>query len=215
MFIFPVLVVQNHLKSLSNKLDIGLNSLHRISPTTIKPIRTNAEPFIVNPSQIRHSGEHIVAIVISIISDARNVLMPIFQLFYGIVVQWPQTVTGYLESHNVASVLVASHFSGEEEHVGAIAVLIVKAHYLLHFMVAVIIIRMSKSKQRSMLLVQLAVSRLKLHHTVDIGCGSAFACVMPDSCHETVVRDYCMVNLGRVRLTIALIETCIGRLVQT
>lgn len=66
-----------------------------------------------------------------------------------------------------------------------------------------------------MLLVQLAVSRLKLHHTVDIGCGSAFACVIPDGCYETVVRDYCMVSLGRVRLTIALIETCIGRLVQT
>ena len=136
-------------------------------------------------------------------------------LFYGIVVQSSQTVTGYLESHNVVSVLVASHFSREEEHVGAIAVFIVKAHYLLHFMVAVIIIRMGKSKQRSMLLVQLAVSRLKLHHTIYIGCGSAFACVMPDGCHETVVRDYCMVNLGRVRLTIALFETCIGRLVQT
>lgn len=157
MFIFPVLVGQNHLKSLSNKLDIGLNSLHRISPTTIKPIRTNAEPLIVNPSQTRYSGEHIAAMVISIISDARNVLMPIFQLFYGIVVQWSQTVTGYLESHNVASVLVASYFSGEEEHVGAIAVLIVKAHYLLHFMVAVIIIRMGKLQQRSMLLVQLAI----------------------------------------------------------
>ena len=110
-------VGQNHLKSLSNKLDIGLNSLHRISPTTIKPIRTNAEPSIVNPSQTRYSGEHITAMVISIISDARNVLMPIFQLFYGIVVQWSQTVTGYLESHNVASVLVASHFSREEEHI--------------------------------------------------------------------------------------------------
>ena len=215
MFIFPARVGQNHLKSLSNKFDIGLNSLHRISPTTIKPIRTNAEPLIVNPSQTRYSGEHITAMVISIISDAKNVLMPIFQLFYGIVVQWSQTVTGYLESHNVASVLVASYFSREEEHVGAFAVFIVKTYNLLHFMVAVIIIRMSKSKQRTMLLVQLAVSRLKLHHTVDIGCGSAFACVMPDSCHETVVRDYCMVNLGRVRLTIALIETCIGRLVQT
>ena len=123
-------------------------------------------------------------------------------LFYGIVVQWSQTVTGYLESHNVVSVLVASHLSGEEEHVGAIAVLIVKAHYLLHFMVAVIIIRMGKLQQRSML-------------TIYIGCGSAFASVMPDGCHETVVRDDCMVNLGRVRLTIALIETCIGRVVQT
>ena len=109
MFIFPALVGQNHLKSLSNKLDIGLNSLHRISPTTIKPIRTNAEPSIVNPSQTRYSGEHIAAMVISIISDARNVLMPIFQLFYGIVVQWSQTVTGYLESYDVVSILVASH----------------------------------------------------------------------------------------------------------
>ena len=113
------------------------------------------------------------------------------------------------------SVLVASYFSGEEEHVGAIAVFIVKAHYLLHFMVAVIIIRVSKSKQRAMLFVLLAVCGFELHHTVDIGCGSAFACVMPDGCHETVVRDYCVVSLGRVRLTIALIETCIGRLVQT
>ena len=151
--------------------------------------------------------------VIIIISDARNVLMLLFQLFYGIVVQWSQTVTSYLESHNIASVLVASYFSREEEYIGAIAVFIVKTYNLLHFMVAVIIIRMSKSKQRTMLLVQLAVSRLKLHHTVDIGCGSAFACIMPDSCHETVVRDYCVVSLGRVRLTIALIETCIGRLV--
>ncbi len=157
MFIFPVLVGQNHLKSLSNKLDIGLNSLHRISPTTIKPIRTNADPLIVNPSQTRYSGEHIAAMVISIISDARNVLMPIFQLFYGIVVQWSQTVTDYLESHNVASVLVASYFSREEEHVGAIAVFIVKTYNLLHFMVAVIIIRMGKSQQRSMLLVQFAI----------------------------------------------------------
>ena len=111
MFIFPVLIGQNHLKSLSNKLDIGLNSLHRISPTTIKPIRTNAEPSIVHPSQTRYSGEHIAAMVISIISDARNVLMPIFQLFYGIVVQWSQTITCYLKSHNVMDVLVASHFS--------------------------------------------------------------------------------------------------------
>ena len=70
------LVGQNHLKSLSNKLDIGLNSLHRISPTTIKPIRTNAEPSIVNPNQTRHSGEHITAMVISIISDAKNVFIP-------------------------------------------------------------------------------------------------------------------------------------------
>lgn len=51
---------------------------------------------------------------------------------YVIVVQWSQTVTGYLESHNVASVLVASHFSREEEHIGAIAVFIVKAHSALH-----------------------------------------------------------------------------------
>ena len=80
------LVGQNHLKSLSNKLDIGLNSLHRISPTTIKLIRTNAEPFIVNPSQIRHSGEHIAVMVISIISDARNVLMPMSLFFY--LFQW-------------------------------------------------------------------------------------------------------------------------------
>ena len=128
MFIFPVLIGQNHLKSLSNKLDIGLNSLHRISPTTIKHIRTNAEPLIVNPNQTRYSGEHITAMVISIISDAKNVLMPIFQLFYGIVVQWSQTVTSYLESHNIASVLVASYFSRVEEHIGAITVLIVKAH---------------------------------------------------------------------------------------
>ena len=105
------LVGQNHLKSLSNKLDIGLNSLHRISPTTIKPIRTNAEPSIVNPSQTRYSGEHIVPMVISIISDARNVLMPIFQLYYGIVVQWSQTVTGYPESHNVWQVPKESDLS--------------------------------------------------------------------------------------------------------
>lgn len=78
-------------------------------------------------------------------------------LFYGIVVQWSQTVTGYLESHNVVSVLVASHLCGEEEHVGAIAVFIVKTYNLLHFMVAVIIIRMGKLQQRSMLLVQLAI----------------------------------------------------------
>ena len=201
MFIFPVLVGQNHLKSLSNKLDIGLNSLHRISPTTIKPIRTNAEPSIVNPSQTRYSGEHIAAMVISIISDARNVLMPIFQLFYGIVVQWSQTVTGYLESHNVVSVLVASHFSREEEHVGAIAVFIVKTYNLLHFMVAVIIIRVSKSKQRAMLFVLLAVCGFELHHTVNVGCGSSFARIMPDSCHETVVRDYNMISFGRIRLT--------------
>ena len=75
------LIGQNHLKSLSNKLDIGLNSLHKISPTTIKHIRTNAEPFIVNPNQMRYSGEHIAAMVISIISDARNVLMPISLFF--------------------------------------------------------------------------------------------------------------------------------------
>ena len=117
MFIFPVLIGQNHFKSLSNKLDIGLNSLHRISQTTIKPIRTTIDPLIVNPNQTRYSGEHITAMVISIISDAKNVLMPRFQLFYGIVVQWSQTVAGYLESHNVASVLVASHFSREEEHI--------------------------------------------------------------------------------------------------
>ena len=104
-------VGQNHLKSLSNKLDIGLNSLHRISPTTIKPIRTNAEPSIVNPSQTRYSGEHIAPMVISIISDARNVLMPIFQLYYGIVVQWSQTVTGYPESHNVWQVPKESDLS--------------------------------------------------------------------------------------------------------
>ena len=157
MFIFPVLIGQNHFKSLSNKLDIGLNSLHRISQTTIKPIRTTIDPLIVNPNQTRYSGEHITAMVISIISDAKNVLMPRFQLFYGIVVQWSQTVTGYPESHNVVSVLVASHFSREEEHIGAIAVFIVKTYNLLHFMVAVIIIRMSKSKQRAMLLVQLAI----------------------------------------------------------
>ena len=144
-----------------------------------------------------------------------NVLMPIFQLFYGIVVQWSQTVTGYLESHNVVSVLVASYFSGEEEHIGAIAVFIVKTYNLLHFMVAVIIIRMGNSQQRSMFFVQITVCRLKLHHTVYVGCRSPFASIMPDGNHETVVRDYCMVNLGRVRLTIALIETCIGRLVQT
>lgn len=75
-----------------------------------------------------------------------NVLMPIFQLFYGIVVQWSQAVTGYLESHNVASVLVASHFSREEEHIGAIAVFIVKTYNLLHFMVAVIISRMGETQ---------------------------------------------------------------------
>lgn len=150
---------------------------------------------------VLYSGEHITAMVISIISDARNVLMPIFQLFYGIVVQWSQTVAGYLESHNVVSVLVASHFSREEEHIGAIAVFIVKTYNLLHFMMAVIIIRMGKLQQRSMLLVQLAVSRLKLHHTVDIGCGSTFAGVMPDGCHKTVVRDYCVVSIDRVRLT--------------
>ena len=69
-----------------------------------------------------------------------------FQLFYGIVVQWSQTVTGYLESHNVASVLVASYFSGEEEHIGSIAVFIVKTYNLLHFMVAVIIIRMGETQ---------------------------------------------------------------------
>lgn len=74
-------VGQNHLKSLSNKLDIGLNSLHRISPTTIKPIRTNAEPSIVNPSQTRYSGEHITAMVISIISDAKNVFIPMSLFF--------------------------------------------------------------------------------------------------------------------------------------
>ena len=74
-----------------------------------------------------------------------------------IAIQWSQTVTGYLESHNVVSVLVASHFSCEEEHIGAIAVLIVKAYNLLHFIVAVIIIRMSKLQQRAMLLMQLAI----------------------------------------------------------
>ena len=72
------------MKSLSNKLDIGLNSLHRISPTTIKPIRTNAEPFIVNPSQMRYSGEHIAAMVISIISDAKNVFI-LMSLFFIIL----------------------------------------------------------------------------------------------------------------------------------
>ena len=79
-------VGQNHLKSLSNKLDIGLNSLHRISPTTIKHIRTTIDPLIVNPNQTRYRGEHITAMVISIISDAKNVFMPIFQLFYSVVV---------------------------------------------------------------------------------------------------------------------------------
>ena len=107
------------------------------------------------------------------------------------------------------SVLVASHFSREEEHVGAIAVFIVKAHYLLHFMVAVIIIRVSKSKQRAMLFVLLAVCGFELHHTVNVGCCSTFAGVMPDGCHETVVRDYCMVSLDRVRLVCTLIETCV------
>ena len=66
--------------------------------------------------------------VIIIISDAKNVFMPMFQLFYSVVVQWSQTVTGYLESHNVVSVLVASHLSREKEHVGASAVLIVKTY---------------------------------------------------------------------------------------
>ena len=111
MFIFPVLIGQNHFKSLSNKLDIGLNSLHRISPTTIKPIRTTIDPLIVNPNQTRYSGEHITAMVISIISDAKYVLMPRFQLFYGIVVQWSQTVTGYPESHNVWQVPKESDLS--------------------------------------------------------------------------------------------------------
>ena len=81
MFIFPVLVGQNHLKSLSNKLDIGLNSLHRISPTTIKHIRTTIDPLIVNPNQTRYSGEHITAMVISIISDAKNVFIPMSLFF--------------------------------------------------------------------------------------------------------------------------------------
>ena len=75
-------VGQNHLKSLSNKLDIGLNSLHRISPTTIKHIRTTIDPLIVNPNQTRYSGEHITAMVISIISDAKNVFIPMSLFFY-------------------------------------------------------------------------------------------------------------------------------------
>ena len=81
MFIFPVLIGQNHFKSLSNKLDIGLNSLHRISQTTIKPIRTTIDPLIVNPNQTRYSGEHITAMVISIISDAKNVFIPMSIFF--------------------------------------------------------------------------------------------------------------------------------------
>ena len=107
------------------------------------------------------------------------------------------------------SVLVASHFSREEEHIGAIAVLIIQTYYLLHFMMAVIIIRVSKSKQRAMLFVLLAVCGFELHHTVNVGCRSSFAGVMPYGCHETVVRDYCMVSLGRVRLICTLIETCV------
>ena len=75
------LVGQNHLKSLSNKLDTGRNSLQRISPTDIKPTRTGTDPLIVNPCQTRYNGEHITAMVTSIISDAKNVFMPIFQLF--------------------------------------------------------------------------------------------------------------------------------------
>ena len=107
------------------------------------------------------------------------------------------------------SVLVASHFSSEEEHIGAIAVLIIQTYYLLHFMMAVIIIRVSKSKQRAMLFVLLAVCGFELHHTVYIGCSSAFASVIPNGSHETVVRDYCMVSLDRVRLVCTLIETCV------
>lgn len=72
------LVGQNHLKSLSTKLDTGRNSLQRISPTAIKPIRTATEPFIVNPYHTRYNGEHITAMVISIISDAKNVFIPMF-----------------------------------------------------------------------------------------------------------------------------------------
>ena len=85
MFIFPVLIGQNHFKSLSNKLDIGLNSLHRISPTTIKHIRTTIDPLIVNPNQTRYSGEHITDMVISIISDAKNVFIPmsLFFIFFN------------------------------------------------------------------------------------------------------------------------------------
>ena len=49
-------------------------------------------------------------------------------------------------ANNVASVLVASYFSGEEEHIGAIAVFIVKTYNLLHFMVAVIISRMGETQ---------------------------------------------------------------------
>ena len=43
---------------------------------------TGTEPFIVNPYHTRYNGEHITAMVISIISDAKNVFMPNFQLFY-------------------------------------------------------------------------------------------------------------------------------------
>ena len=79
-------VFQNILKSLSNKLETGLNSRHRISPMTIKPIRTATEPFIVSPCQTRNNGEHITAMVISIISDAMIVFIPMLLssvIFYG------------------------------------------------------------------------------------------------------------------------------------
>ncbi len=107
------------------------------------------------------------------------------------------------------SVLVASYFGRQEKYVGASAVLIVKAYNLLHFMMAVIIIRVGKSKQRPTLFVQLAISGFELHHTIDVGCRSSFAGIMPDGCHETVVRDYCMVSLDRVRLVCTFIETCV------
>lgn len=62
-----------------------MNSLHRISPTTIKHIRTTIDPFIVNPNQTRYSGEHITDMVISIISDAKNVFIPmsLFFIFFN------------------------------------------------------------------------------------------------------------------------------------
>ena len=107
------------------------------------------------------------------------------------------------------SVLVASHFGRQEKHVGAIAIFIVYTYNLLHFMMTIIIIRVSKLQQRPMFFVLLAVGGFELHHTVYIGCCSSFAGVMPDGCHETVVRDYCMVSLDRVRLVCTLIETCV------
>ena len=74
---------------------------------------------------------------------------------------------------------------------------------------------MGKLQQRTMLFMLLAVFGLKLNHTINVGGSSTLSCVIPSGSHETVIRDYSVISLDRVRLIGTLIETCIARLILT